>query len=181
MLPSAFEIPTARHGNFSRRRQTLGDRVTADSAASEASHTTRGQEARGLSHSSEWDLFLLCSDTPWKLLPQELGFEYGMTCWRRLRDWQEAGVWQELHRVLMEQLHQANQIGWERVAVDSSHVRAAELRRFRMQVGDVRTSSGFHQQRRLRVRFERRADIHEDFLYLAESLICWKVFKRSSY
>jgi transposase len=27
------------------------------------------------------------------ILPQELGCGSGMTCWRRLRDWQEAGIW----------------------------------------------------------------------------------------
>ena len=31
------------------------------------------------------------------LLPQELGFDSGMTCWRRLRDWHAAGVWHEFH------------------------------------------------------------------------------------
>ncbi|MET7584957.1 MULTISPECIES: transposase [Streptomyces microflavus subgroup] len=28
----------------------------------------------------------------WDYLPKELGFGSGMTCWRRLRDWNEAGV-----------------------------------------------------------------------------------------
>ena len=38
-------------------------------------------------------LFVLRSGTPWELLPQEMGCGSGMTCWRRLRDWQRAGVW----------------------------------------------------------------------------------------
>ena len=29
----------------------------------------------------------------WEYLPKELGFGSGMTCRRRLRDWNEAGVW----------------------------------------------------------------------------------------
>jgi len=29
---------------------------------------------------------------PWEMLPQELGCGSGMTCWRRLRDWQQAGM-----------------------------------------------------------------------------------------
>jgi transposase len=33
------------------------------------------------------------SGIPWQMLPQELGCGSGMTCWRRLRDWQHAGVW----------------------------------------------------------------------------------------
>src|SRR5215472_10032684 len=33
--------------------------------------------------------------------PRELGFGSGMTAWRRLRDWQDAGVWQQqLHEAL---------------------------------------------------------------------------------
>jgi len=35
-------------------------------------------------------LFVLRSGIPWEMLPQELGCGSGMTCWRRLRDWQEA-------------------------------------------------------------------------------------------
>ena len=37
-------------------------------------------------------VFVLRSGVPWEMLPQELGFGSGMTCWRRLRDWQEAGI-----------------------------------------------------------------------------------------
>jgi transposase len=37
-----------------------------------------------------------------------------------------------------------------------------------------RTISWLHQHRRLRVRYERRADVHEAFLQIACSLICFK-------
>ena len=36
-------------------------------------------------------LFVLYTGIRWESLPQELGFGSGMTCWRRLRDWNEAG------------------------------------------------------------------------------------------
>ena len=42
-----------------------------------------------------------------------------------------------------------------------------------------RTLSWLHQSRRLRVRFERRADIHEAFMRLACALICWRVLGAS--
>src|ERR671914_470340 len=48
----------------------------------------------------------------------------GMTCWRRLRDWHEAGVWRELHRVLLDKLNAADKIDWSRAVVDSASVRA---------------------------------------------------------
>jgi transposase len=47
-----------------------------------------------------------------------------MTCWRRLRDWNEAGVWQRLHEVLLAELNAAARLDWSRCVVDSSHVRA---------------------------------------------------------
>lgn len=40
-------------------------------------------------------LFVLHTGIQWEYLPQELGFGSGMTCWRRLRDWNEACVWQQ--------------------------------------------------------------------------------------
>jgi transposase len=58
-------------------------------------------------------------------LPQELGFGSGMTCWRRLAAWNEAGVWDELHLVLLEKLRAAKKLDWSRAVIDSSHVRAA--------------------------------------------------------
>ncbi len=47
-----------------------------------------------------------------------------MTCWRRLRDWNEAGVWQRLHEVLLAELNVASRLDWSRCVVDSSRVRA---------------------------------------------------------
>jgi transposase len=58
------------------------------------------------------------------MLPQELGFGSGMTCWRRLRDWQEAGIWQLIHFVLLDWLSRGSQIDWSKAIVDSSSVRA---------------------------------------------------------
>ena len=69
-------------------------------------------------------IFLLISGTPWEYLPKEMGCGSGMTCWRRLRDWQKAGVWKKIHRVLLEEFHAAGQIDWSRAVVDSSSIRA---------------------------------------------------------
>lgn len=69
-------------------------------------------------------LFVLKTGIPWKDLPQEMGCGCGMTCWRRLRDWQEAGVWERLHQVLLQHLHEADKIDWSRAVADSSSVRA---------------------------------------------------------
>jgi transposase len=69
-------------------------------------------------------LFVLRTGIPWELLPQELGYGSGMTCWRRLRDWQKAGVWRRIHRMLLEKLHEADKIDWSRTVVDSRSIRA---------------------------------------------------------
>ena len=69
-------------------------------------------------------LFVLRSGIPWALLPKEMGCGSGVTCWRRLRDWQEAGVWEGLHRALLDQLGIADEIDWSRASVDSRLVPA---------------------------------------------------------
>jgi transposase len=69
-------------------------------------------------------LFVLKTGIPWEDLPQEMGCGSGMTCWRRLRDWNEAGVWERLHQVLLDELQDAGQLDWSRAVVDRSHARA---------------------------------------------------------
>jgi transposase len=71
-------------------------------------------------------LFVLHTGIQWEYLPQqELGFGSGMTCWRRLAAWNEAGFWDQLHQLLLNKLRSKNQLDWSRAVIDSSHVRAA--------------------------------------------------------
>jgi transposase len=69
-------------------------------------------------------IFVLKSGIPWEMLPQELGCGSGMTCWRRLRDWHEAGVWDRLHRTLLDRLGEADRIDWSRASLDSASIPA---------------------------------------------------------
>jgi transposase len=69
-------------------------------------------------------IFVLKSGIPWEMLPQEMGCGSGVTCWRRLREWQEAGLWEQLHLVLLDRLGQADQIEWERACLDSASIPA---------------------------------------------------------
>jgi transposase len=69
-------------------------------------------------------IFVLKSGIPWELLPQEMGCGCGMTCWRRLRDWYQAGVWAKIHHVLLNRLRQAKRLDFSRFLVDAIHVRA---------------------------------------------------------
>ena len=68
-------------------------------------------------------LFVLTTGIAWQRLPRELGFGSGMTCWRRLRDWQQAGVLQRLHELLLAKLRQAEQLDFSRAVCDSSSLR----------------------------------------------------------
>ena len=69
-------------------------------------------------------LFVLKTGIGWEDLPAEMGCGSGMTCWRRLRDWHEAGVWDRLHRLLLDELGAADQIDWERACLDSASIPA---------------------------------------------------------
>ena len=69
-------------------------------------------------------LFVLTTGIAWQRLPPELGFGSGMTCWRRLRDWHQAGVWQRLHELLLAKLRRAERLDLSRAVCDSSSLRA---------------------------------------------------------
>ncbi|MGV9565083.1 IS5 family transposase [Streptomyces sp. NPDC003480] len=69
-------------------------------------------------------LYVLYNDVAWQLLPLELGFGSGQTCWRRLERWQQAGVFDQLHRILLAELNAAGELDWSRACVDGSHIRA---------------------------------------------------------
>jgi transposase len=47
-----------------------------------------------------------------------------MTCWRRIRDWQLAGVWDLIHFALLDWLARDDQIDWSRAILDSCCIRA---------------------------------------------------------
>jgi transposase len=69
-------------------------------------------------------LFVLHTGMAWRHLPLELGFGGGSTCYRRLDEWQRAGVWERLHEVLLAELHTDGLIEWGRAVADGSHVQA---------------------------------------------------------
>ncbi len=74
-------------------------------------------------------LFVLRTGIQWEMLPLEMGCGSGITCWRRLRDWQEAGVWDALHHELLRRLRAADRIDWSRACMDSASLAAKRGRR----------------------------------------------------
>jgi transposase len=69
-------------------------------------------------------VFVLKSGIAWSMVPAEMGCGSGVTCWRRLRDWTESGVWPAIHARLLGLLGKAGQIDAELAVVDSANVRA---------------------------------------------------------
>jgi transposase len=69
-------------------------------------------------------VFVLRTGIPWEMLPRELGCGSGMTCCRRLGDWQDAGIWGLIHFALLDWLSRHSRIDWARVVVDSCSIRA---------------------------------------------------------
>lgn len=224
-------------------------------------------------------LFVLRTGIPWEYLPPELGCGSGMTCWRRLHEWMQAGVWQSIHEAILRRLRESDQIAWDRACIDAASVPsprggehtgrnptdrgklgckhhilvdqrglplvaqisgaqvhdsrllipiveaipaikglsgrarkrrgklhadrayasrthrawlrgrgiAARIARYGVESHErlgrwrwvvERTLGWLHRFRRLRIRYERRADIHQAFLLLACSLICWRYVER---
>ena len=68
-------------------------------------------------------VFVLKTGIPWEYFPQELGC-CGMTLHNRLTAWQRAGVWDRLHRILLQHLADAGKIDWSRASADASRVPA---------------------------------------------------------
>ena len=69
-------------------------------------------------------IFVLRSGIPWEMLPKEMGCGSGMTCWRRLRDWYKAGVWEKLHKALLCELQANHKIDWSLAIADTTKSRA---------------------------------------------------------
>jgi transposase len=69
-------------------------------------------------------IFVLKSGMPWQMLPTELGYGSGSTCWRRFRDRTRLGVWPELHAQPLRILGRHGRINLERAVIDSASVRA---------------------------------------------------------
>ena len=69
-------------------------------------------------------LFVLHTGCRWRDLPVKLECGSGHTAWRRLRHWQESGVWEKLHRTVLEALSEEEILDWSRASIDAVSVRA---------------------------------------------------------
>ncbi len=114
-------VRTARERAIARRiRRLVPDLVWAEveSLLPPPRPTPRGGRPRADDRAAlAGILHVLRTGTSWATLPQELGFGSGMTCWRRLREWQMAGVWTRIEGVLLARLPEAGRLPWHRLVV----------------------------------------------------------------
>lgn len=84
-------------------------------------------------------LYVLRYGIPWRALPRVEGFPSGQTCWRRLHEWERAGVWPTLLKRLQALLAEAEGSELARALVDASLVDAKRgARRSRAASGAAR-------------------------------------------
>src|SRR4051812_454541 len=68
--------------------------------------------------------YVLSTGIGWAKLPRQLGYGSGWTCWRRMRIWQQAGVFDRLHRAVLDRLGQQGPPDWARGRPGSARRRA---------------------------------------------------------
>lgn len=69
-------------------------------------------------------IYVLRTGVAWRDVPASVIGRSGVTCWRRLRDWTEAGVWPRLQQQLLSELRAAGLLDLNTAAIDGSHIRA---------------------------------------------------------
>jgi transposase len=69
-------------------------------------------------------VYVLRRGLRWRDLPLHLGCGSGVSCWRRLRRWQELGVWAAVHHAVLNWLGLLDAIQWDRASLDSTSIRA---------------------------------------------------------
>ena len=112
-------------------------------------------------------VFVLVTGIAWRHVPRQIGCS-GVTAWRRLRDWQAAGVWERLHRELWAR-------GVKPVMARRATTHGSGLGRLRWVV--ERTFAWLHFFRRLRLRWERRPELHQAFMHLGCAVICQRYLR----
>jgi hypothetical protein len=61
---------------------------------------------------------ILRSGARWQDLPEE--YPHPSTCWRRLRDWEEQGIWLKVWRAFLSELNERQQLKWSESFLDGS-------------------------------------------------------------
>jgi transposase len=68
-------------------------------------------------------LWILKTGARWRDLPKDFGVSSSV-CWKRLRLWEEQGVWLRLWRAFLGELDQQGKLDWDEVFLDGSFAAA---------------------------------------------------------
>lgn len=69
-------------------------------------------------------MFVLKTGCQWAMVPASETGCSGKTAWRRMDEWDRAGVWDRLHESLLAEVNANDQIDWSTGVIDASTVRA---------------------------------------------------------
>ena len=67
-------------------------------------------------------IWVLRTGARWRDMPPQ--YPSGVTCWRRLRRWQELGVWQKAWRQVLRELDRRGRIDWNEAFLDATFLQA---------------------------------------------------------
>ena len=82
----------------------------------------RGRPWRGNRECLEGMIWVLRTGARWRDMPSQ--YPSGVTCWRRLRRWQELGVWQKAWRQALRELDRRGRIDWNEAFLDATFLQA---------------------------------------------------------
>src|SRR5271166_1872398 len=86
----------------------------------------RGRPSAANRQCVEGILWVLRTGARWRDLPAE--YPSGVTCWRRLRRWEDEGVWLEAWQQLLAALNHQQLLEWDETFLDGSFVSAKKGR-----------------------------------------------------
>lgn len=85
-------------------------------------------------------LWILWTGCPWSELPRRYG-SY-TTCWRRLKEWEEKGVWEDVWHGILQKLYEKGKLHLDEVMMDGSFASAKKGGRPSASRGKERVRSG---------------------------------------
>ncbi len=86
-------------------------------------------------------LWILRSGARWQDMPEK--YPHPSTCWRRLRDWDEQGVWLNIWRAFLSELNERQQLKWSESFLDGSFAPAKKGARKSEKPSGARGRSGW--------------------------------------
>jgi transposase len=87
-------------------------------------------------------LWVLRTGARWRDMPNR--YPSGVTCWRRLRDWEERDVWLDAWRALLGTLDRRGLLRWEETFLDGSFAPAKKGAKQSGKRSVVRARSGWY-------------------------------------